>query len=101
MEKREKILLTVLGVVAMVAVIIFVAVSAKPSQTSDLATDASKKISSESIMTALSQAKAVMASSKFSSLATFGKVPVVVESFEMGNKQPLIAATTAISPTAQ
>ncbi len=100
MEKREKTLLIVLGVVVIVAVIIFVATSSKPPVVFDQKDRQSQVISSESIATALSQARSVMSSSKFLSLTAFGKVPVVVESFELGNRQPL-TAVTAVSPTSQ
>ncbi len=87
MKKRETILLAVLGVVVVVAIIIFFAAS-QPAVTPENSVSKTE-VSTESVMTSLAGVQAVMNSDKFATLSTYGKIPVVVEPFEMGNKNPL------------
>lgn len=88
MKKRETILLAVLGVVVVVAIIIFV-VAAQPAASPAGSPETPVKVSTGSVMTALAGAQSVLTSEKFTTLVTYGKIPVVVEPFEIGNKQPL------------
>ncbi len=87
MKKRETILLAVLGIVVVVAIIIFVVASPKPAAPVS-GTAAPTQVAAEAVMSSLQSTKTVLASDKFATLQTYGKIPVVVESFEMGNTQP-------------
>lgn len=88
MKKRETILLAALGVIVVVAIVIFFMASPKPSPTVS-EPSAAAQIAAEAVMGSLVNAKTVLASTKFATLQTYGKIPVVVEPFEMGNRQPL------------
>lgn len=88
MKKRETILLAVLGVAVVVAIIIFFAAS-QPAVTPESSTVSKTNVSTESVMTSLAGVQSVLTSEKFATLTTYGKIPVVVEPFEMGNKQPI------------
>lgn len=88
MKKRETILLAALGVVAVIAIVIFFMASPKPSPTASEPA-APTPAAAQAVMGSLVNAKTVLASTKFATLQTYGKIPVVVESFEMGNQQPL------------
>ncbi|GEM_PF-3484332 len=86
MQKRETILLSVLGVVIVVAIIILVVTS---SGSSEPTTELPETASSESqvakkVMVTLESAQKVLRSDKFLTLTTFGKVPVTVEPSELG-----------------
>lgn len=88
MKKRETILLAVLGAVVVVAIIIFLVASPKPSSTVAEPAAPTHAVA-QAVLGSLVNAKTVLDSNKFATLQTYGKIPVVVEPFEMGNKQPL------------
>lgn len=88
MKKRETILLAALGAVVVVAIVIFIMASSKSSAPVS-GSAAPTQVASEAVMSSLVNTKTVLASDKFATLQTYGKIPVVVESFEMGNTQPI------------
>jgi len=86
MQKREKILLGVLGAVVVVAVIVLVVVS-QGSSSEDLeqaSPEAPEQKIAEKTIATLDSAERVLRSDKFLTLTTFGKVPVTVSPDELG-----------------
>lgn len=85
MQKREKILLGVLGAVVVVAIIVLV-VASQGSSSENLeqaSSEVPQKIAEKTIAT-LDSAEQVLRSDKFLTLTTFGKVPVTVSPEELG-----------------
>lgn len=88
MQKREIILLSVLGVVVVVAIIVFVVSGMDSTLNSEQDAKDDTVSAGESAVKSLDSASSLLNGDKFLMLTTFGKVPVVVEPAEIGKSNP-------------
>jgi xanthine dehydrogenase molybdopterin-binding subunit B len=89
MQKRETILLAILGVVVVVAIIVFAVAGTRGKQAAEDLLVAETKVSqsTQTVMQTIATAGEVLRSDKFLMLTTFGKIPVTVSPQELGKSQ--------------
>jgi len=89
MQKRETILLAILGVVVVVAVIVFVVAGTGTKSTTEdlLVAETTVSQNTQMVMQTIASAGEVLRSDKFLMLTTFGKIPVTVSPPELGKSK--------------